>query len=105
MNARAELIVTLHGEGAYCGNCAFDGLASCADCRFVVGRYADRLIGDGWVKMPSREAVRLAVQEVLFNASNYPPRAQALILGTDTAPLTAKVTDAIVALLAGEVPE
>ena len=62
----------------------------------------DRQVLDGYVKMPSREALRLEVQTVLFNASNYPPKVQMSILGTDTGPLTAKVTDAIVALLAGE---
>ena len=54
---RDELAAALHSEGAYCGNCGFDGLALCSDCRTVLGRYADRLIGDGWVKMPSREAI------------------------------------------------
>ena len=102
MSARDELAAALHSEGAYCGNCGFDGLALCLDCRIVLGRYADRLIGDGYVKMPSREALRLEVQTVLFNASNYPPKVQMSILGTDTGPLTAKVTDAILALLAGE---
>ena len=57
MTARDELAAALHSEGAYCGNCGFDGLALCSDCRTVLGRYADRLIGDGWVKMPSREAL------------------------------------------------
>jgi len=63
----------------------------------------DAVLAAGYVKMPSREAVRLEVGAVLFNASNYPRKVQARILGTDTGPLTAKVTDAILALLAGEV--
>ena len=67
---------------------------------------ADSILrAEGYVKMPSREAVRLEVEAVLFNASNYPRKVQARILGTDTGPLTAKVTDAILALLAGEVSE
>ena len=65
----------------------------------------DAVLAAGYVKMPSREAVRLEVGAVLFNASNYPRKVQARILGTDTGPLTAKVTDAILALLAGEVSE
>ena len=102
MTARDELIATLHSEGAYCGNCGFDGLASCADCRFVVGRYADRLIGDGWVKMPSREALMAALATVLCNAFNYPTAVQPRVLGADLTALLDGTADAIVALLAGE---
>ena len=47
MIARDELAAALHSEGAYCGNCGFDVLALCLDCRIVLGCYADRLIGDG----------------------------------------------------------
>ena len=102
MTARDELIATLHSEGAYCGNCGFDGLALCSDCRTVLGRYADRLIGDGWVKMPSREALMAALATVLCNAFNYPTAVQPRVLGADLTALLDGTADAIVALLAGE---
>ena len=44
--------------------------------------------------------VRTAVQAVLWNASNYPANVQARMLGQDVSPLTAKVTDAILPLIA-----
>lgn len=46
-----------------------------------------------------REALRVVVAGVLWNAANYPLRAQRYLLGTDTAPLTAKVVDAVIAHL------
>lgn len=42
-----------------------------------------------------REALRIAIGAVLFNTSNYPERAQRYLLGTDTGPLNAKLTDAV----------
>lgn len=47
----------------------------------------------------TEHAVRAAVQSVLWNASNYPERAQSRMAGADIAPLTAKVTDAVLAVL------
>lgn len=47
-----------------------------------------------------REQVRTAVQSVPWNASNYPAKVQAHMLGQDVNPLTAKVTDAILPLIA-----
>lgn len=47
------------------------------------------------------ERVRAAVGGVLWNASNYPERVQARMLGQDTAPLRDKVTDAVLAALPG----
>lgn len=44
--------------------------------------------------------VRTAVQAVLWNASNYPANVQARMLGQDVSPLTAKVTGAILPLIA-----
>lgn len=48
-----------------------------------------------------REALRLAVGAVLFNASNYPQAVQARLLGQDTRPLTEKVVDAVLAVRRG----
>ena len=87
MTARDELAAALHSEGAYCGNCGFDGLALCSDCRTVLGRYADRLIAEGYVKMPSREALA----EALFQVYDH-----------GTSPNAFREADAILALLAGE---
>lgn len=50
------------------------------------------------------ETVRAAVGSVLWNASNYPERVQARMLGQDTAPLRDKVTDAVLAALAPAAP-
>lgn len=44
-----------------------------------------------------REALDIAVSSVLWNASNYPRRAQPGILGGDILPLCDKVTDAVIA--------
>ena len=109
---RDELIVTLHVEGAYCGNCAFDGLALCSDCRTVLGRYADRLIGDGWVKMPSREAIQDVISAALGDALLCTRVWAAWAVDTmteddfqnaaDDPAWVSEFTDAILALLAGE---
>lgn len=44
-----------------------------------------------------REALRIAVGRVLFNASNFPERVQARLLGQDMAPLNEKLTVAVLA--------
>lgn len=44
------------------------------------------------------EKLRVAVGEVLWNASNYPERVQSRLLGQDTGPLREKVVDAAVAV-------
>lgn len=46
-----------------------------------------------------RAALRKAVQPVLWNASNYPRKAQPHILGQDITPLVDQVTDAVFALV------
>ena len=45
-----------------------------------------------------REALIRAVQEVTWNASNYPAKAQPHILGQDVVPLTLKIVDAVQAV-------
>lgn len=42
-----------------------------------------------------REALRIAVGRVLFNASNFPEKVQTRLLGQDMAPLNAKLLDAV----------
>ena len=54
------------------------------------------------MKMPSREALRGALSNVLCNAMNYPPAVRTRVLGQDMTPLLDGTADAIVALLAGE---
>lgn len=44
-----------------------------------------------------REALRIAVGRVLFNASNFPARVQTRLLGQDMAPLNEKLTAAVLA--------
>lgn len=46
------------------------------------------------------DAVERAVGGVLFNAMNFPPRVQALMLAQDVGPLRRKVVDAVLAALA-----
>ena len=110
MSARDELAAALHSEGAYCGNCGFDGLALCLDCRIVLGRYADRLIGDGWVKMPSRgEIGRVLIRAYVMTPPTMIETPKAMgcepddgTTVTERAFLVDPLIDAIVALLAGE---
>ena len=47
----------------------------------------------------TRNKVRRAVGSVLFNASNFPERAQVGILGADMGPLNEKITDAVLKAL------
>ena len=47
-----------------------------------------------------RESLRSAILGVLWNASNYPEKVQARLLGQDMGPLTDRVTDAVIAHLA-----
>ena len=62
----------------------------------------DAVLAAGYVKMPSREALRGALSNVLCNAMNYPPAVRTRVLGQDMTPLLDGTADAIVALLAGE---
>ena len=51
------------------------------------------------VEVPSadtREALRVAIGSVTSNASNFPEKVQARLLGQDMAPLTEKLVDAVV---------
>jgi len=48
-------------------------------------------------KVIERGALEIAVGDVLFNVRNYPERAQARLLGTDTTPLRDQIVDAILA--------
>ena len=57
---------------------------------------------EGYVKMPSREALRGALSNVLCNAMNYPPAVRTRVLGQDMTPLLDGTADVILALLAGE---
>lgn len=41
---REQVARTLYAEGAYCGNCAYEGWDSCEDCRTVTTRYAKGLM-------------------------------------------------------------
>ncbi|MDK8171719.1 hypothetical protein QP735_04170 [Curtobacterium citreum] len=60
-----------------------------------------RAAADQLEAVPTRKQIDTAVGAVLFNASNYPRPAMPHILGQDIAPLRAKVTDAVLALLNG----
>lgn len=48
---------------------------------------------------PSRDQVETAIGAVLFNVRNFPDAVQARLLGQDMAPLRARITDAVAALL------
>ena len=42
---REALMVALHNEGAYCGNCDYEGgIDECAACRECLGAYADAVL-------------------------------------------------------------
>lgn len=49
-----------------------------------------------------REALRRAIQGVLWNASNFPAKVVPHMLGQDVGPLTKRVTDAVIAHLAAQ---
>ena len=58
------------------------------------------LLRDPARTVPTREEVETAIGGVLFNASNHPD--PVTVLGKDVGPLRDKVTDAVLALLAGQ---
>lgn len=42
---RERLAKTMHTEGAWCGDCEFEGWDSCSECRRVCLTYADAVLG------------------------------------------------------------
>lgn len=47
---RDELARIVNVEGAWCGECEFEGWDSCAECRSSCRGFADAILAAGWTK-------------------------------------------------------